>query len=355
MDGFAGLNYHVPTCQPMEKLKNVKISIKWRVIIGIFSMLIVILQSISAEASYGEYSTVTVLFDGKPLKSDAPAMIIDGRTMVPMRAIFEAFGGTVSWVPQAGLIAAHVPIHNRDRQINMSVGGRSFAYIDHPDGDWQYVDFDSPIVDINGRTMVPVRFISETAGASVEWDSLTNTVSIKTEYYGKYDPELCNVSEISPVPCIQSDNPEVMALARKITENAGTDMGKARAVHDWVAQNIEYGFVSAAGVNALEVLHRKKSICIGYSYLTAALLRSVGLPCRVIDGSADGGAHSWNEVLVDGRWVVIDTTWDAGEVDYDNNTFIKNFSTEYFDPDPEYFNKTHNRERVLPAYFNAGL
>ncbi|OPX87206.1 MAG: hypothetical protein A4E53_02584 [Pelotomaculum sp. PtaB.Bin104] len=50
--------------------------------------------------------------------------------------------------------------------------------------------------------------------------------------------------------------------------------------------------------------------------------------------------HAWNEVLIEGRWVTMDTTWDAGGVNQNNN-FVFRFSRKYYDPRPEDFAKDH--------------
>lgn len=57
----------------------------------------------------------------------------------------------------------------------------------------------------------------------------------------------------------------------------------------------------------------KKGICYDYSSLLAALDRSNGIPTKLVKGYAAGvdGYHAWNEVFIDGRWYVIDTTVDA--------------------------------------------
>jgi Uncharacterized protein involved in cytokinesis, contains TGc (transglutaminase/protease-like) domain len=123
-------------------------------------------------------------------------------------------------------------------------------------------------------------------------------------------------------------------------------MEKVLAVHDWVARNITYdveSYLSGSIPNrkASEVLKDKVGVCEHYSVLAAALLRAMNIPAKVIHGYARREAetwqdvrkgdpnHAWNEVFVDGRWLAMDVTWDAGFVK--NNQFVQSFSRKYFD------------------------
>lgn len=59
-----------------------------------------------------------------------------------------------------------------------------------------------------------------------------------------------------------------------------------------------------------------KGICYDYASLFAAMLRSIRIPAKLVKGYASTSPdeyHAWNEVYVDGRWIVIDTTKDAGK------------------------------------------
>lgn len=158
---------------------------------------------------------------------------------------------------------------------------------------------------------------------------------------------------IAPSCDVQSDAPEIVALAESIIQGLQTEMDKAAAIHDWVASNIAYdvdsyfqGTYAQKEWDALTVLRSGKAICAGYSNLTAALNRAAGLESKVVIGDAkvyQAGwtAHAWNEVKVDGRWVAQDTTWDAGSVDFVKKTFTFRPGRKYFNPSPEEFAKDH--------------
>lgn len=155
--------------------------------------------------------------------------------------------------------------------------------------------------------------------------------------------------DLLPSQEVQSDDPEIVALALQITKAAKTNFERLKAIHDWVAENIVYDYSllekMSKGENANKVygeplsakltLKKKSGICQEYSFLTAALLRAIQIPTRVIHGKVTQGEHAWNEAFVDNRWIILDTTWDAGE----------KASGTYFDPPPERF-KDHIRHKV---------
>jgi transglutaminase/protease-like cytokinesis protein 3 len=164
------------------------------------------------------------------------------------------------------------------------------------------------------------------------------------------------LDDIAPSCNIQSDDEEIIQLAQEITQGLQTDMEKTKAIHDWISSNIAYdvdsyfnGTYATKSWDALSVLHSKKGICFGYSNLTAALNRAAGIQAKVVIGQADvfmqgWQDHAWNKVYVDGRWVSMDTTWDAGGVDFSRRTFKFQLKDKYFDPKPEEFAKDHREK-----------
>ncbi len=123
----------------------------------------------------------TVLVDGIQLSFDVPPLIEDGRTLVPLRAIFEALGAEVLWDGKTQTVTALAGA----TQIELTIG-HSTAHINN-----QPHAIDVPATIINGRTLVPLRFVSEALGAKVKWDGSTQTISIATPNAGGdivYDP-----------------------------------------------------------------------------------------------------------------------------------------------------------------------
>ncbi len=115
-----------------------------------------------------ELDVVSVRFDKKFVYSDVPATIIDGRTLVPMRAIFETFGAELAW--DANTATATATLSEKTVQVTEN---NTTAYVDG-----NAVTLDVPAMILDGRFVVPVRFISESFGADVLWDANAKTVYI---------------------------------------------------------------------------------------------------------------------------------------------------------------------------------
>lgn len=118
-----------------------------------------------------ESSDVTVLVDGRQLALDVPPQIRSGRTLVPMRAIFEALGATISWDEQSKTVTAE---RGSDTLV-LTVGSRLVEWR----GSLITVDVAPEIVA--GRTLVPLRFVGQALGVYVAWDGSTRTVRVESE------------------------------------------------------------------------------------------------------------------------------------------------------------------------------
>ena len=119
---------------------------------------------------------ITVQIDGQPIGFDVPPQIMNGRTMVPLRAIFEALGAAVNWNGDTQTVTSEkngVSISLTINEPSMYVNGSAVA-------------LDSPACIVDGRTLVPVRAISEAFGTAVGWDGATSTVAISTS--GNIEP-----------------------------------------------------------------------------------------------------------------------------------------------------------------------
>jgi len=117
-----------------------------------------------------EQQFITVILDNNIITYDVQPQIINGRTMVPLRATFEALGIEVGWDNTTKKITGH----KGEVTIELIVE-QSIAYINN-----NQVILDSPAIIVNGRTLVPIRFIAEAAGAEVQWDNVAKQVLIYT-------------------------------------------------------------------------------------------------------------------------------------------------------------------------------
>lgn len=160
---------------------------------------------------------------------------------------------------------------------------------------------------------------------------------------------------------------EIVTLARKVTRFSYSNYEKILAVHDWVATNIYYDYDSLKDksyikqkIDALSVVHRKRTVCAGFSELTVTLLRAVGVAAVNMDCFAlgEGSYGDWevpanmedeaNHVVTfayaDDRWIMMDVTWDSDN-EYRNGVYGKKsgcgISHQYFDCTLAFFSYTH--------------
>ena len=108
----------------------------------------------------------TAVVDGVQKNLDASAELINGRTMVPLRFVAENFGISIDWNNQTKSITLN------NGSIILQIGSKEAMV------NGSKVALDSSLVIVNGRTLVPVRFVAENLGASVAWDNAARTVSI---------------------------------------------------------------------------------------------------------------------------------------------------------------------------------
>jgi outer membrane protein TolC len=113
---------------------------------------------------------VSVTIDGKVQSYDPAPQIINGRTIVPLRGIFEALGATVNWDETTQIVTATKGSTN----VQLTIG----SYSAEVNGIPSMLDQKPQL--LNGRTMIPLRFVSEALGAVVRWHPENNTIAIYT-------------------------------------------------------------------------------------------------------------------------------------------------------------------------------
>lgn len=110
---------------------------------------------------------ITVILDGEIVVFDiAQPALVNNRTMVPMRKIFEALGATVTWDNTTQTAKAQ----KGDMTVEITIGNN----IMYSNGN--AIEIDSPALLMRSRTYVPVRFVSNALGVKVEWDNVKKIV-----------------------------------------------------------------------------------------------------------------------------------------------------------------------------------
>ena len=185
---------------------------------------------------------------------------------------------------------------------------------------WAFFSYPLKVVKKSGHSMIaPSPYIISNAIKYRSWSSdekhLRDLLRPNSEY--------------------QSQNGEIIRCARSITSNCIFTYSKMLAIHDFVASNIAYdidalrtGQYRHDDNSALSTLRKGRGVCQGYTNLSIALLRSIGIPsmeveCFALGRSTDGGwdnlhnreatsaNHVFTAAYVNHRWCLMDITWDS--------------------------------------------
>jgi len=113
---------------------------------------------------------VRVFVDGDQVQFDQPPIVVGSRVLVPLRGIFEKMGAFVEWNPANRTVRAV----RGTTVVELQIGSRVARVNGNP------ITLDVPAQIVGGRTLVPLRFISESLGARVDYDAPTRTVNIIT-------------------------------------------------------------------------------------------------------------------------------------------------------------------------------
>ncbi|MCL2574175.1 MAG: copper amine oxidase N-terminal domain-containing protein [Defluviitaleaceae bacterium] len=114
---------------------------------------------------------ISVTIDGIAVDFEGqPPTIVDGRTLVPVRGVFEHLGFTVSWEQSTQQV---ILLRNSDlRNVIIFVGRDTFT------ANGAFHELEVPAQIIDGRTMLPIRAVLESVGYEVDWHEATNTVVV---------------------------------------------------------------------------------------------------------------------------------------------------------------------------------
>ncbi len=138
----------------------------------ILSIILVLVLSIFVVPSYANQE-IRVSVDEEYITFDVPPVIINGRTLVPLRAIFEELGVTTVWHSSTRTVTA------KKDSITIELTIDSYEAL----VDGQVVELDVQGTIIDGRTIVPARFIAEALDAKVDWDAANRIVIVTSAEY----------------------------------------------------------------------------------------------------------------------------------------------------------------------------
>lgn len=164
-----------------------------------------------------------------------------------------------------------------------------------PNGEIETVPLDVSNGDFKGQ--IWLRF---GAGKYTVWagnDAYHFDGKIRFEVLNRFADE---VRYLAPSAYVDSDHPEIVELARSLTNGLMTNTEKAKAIHEWVTANVAYDYTAYLNgdrqeiARASEGLAAKEGLCRDYAFLTAAFARAAELPARVVYGQARSNP-GWDE------------------------------------------------------------
>ena len=149
-------------------------------------MLIGSLYGFATPTEVQAAGVITVTVDGRRVNfTDQQPVIIDGRTLVPVRGVFEELGFNVQWqapsnavfIERGHPLSSISPIWD---SIFIVIGESSFIFTGRTSQGNEHISLDVPAQLINDRTMLPIRALVESLGYTADWDANTRTVIIET-------------------------------------------------------------------------------------------------------------------------------------------------------------------------------
>jgi len=172
-----------------------------------------------------------------------------------------------------------------------------------------------------------------------------------------------------------ADLKSVPRLSYQLTQDLETDVEKLRSIFMWITHNIsndntvyernkrkrrqfEHDSVKLIEWNhhirrktIATLLKKKKTVCTGYAYLLKEMCRYAGITSKIVNGFSRTAEteseeiktpnHSWNVVLLNGKWYLCDPTWATGMFDPNTYTFDFEYQEGFFLGKPELFIKNH--------------
>ncbi|WP_096202821.1 copper amine oxidase N-terminal domain-containing protein [Bacillus sp. FJAT-45350] len=151
--------------------------------------LLVVLMMFPMSYSVGAYMPITVYVGDKKLNFNNDPIVRNGVTLVEFRTIFESLGMSVNWDKKSSTVTGK----SGNTTIRFTVGSQ-YAFVNS-----NPVRLDVPSRIMNGRTLVPLRFVGETVGKQVTWDGTTRTIFILDrgyEYHNNVNNDLLTIEQL---------------------------------------------------------------------------------------------------------------------------------------------------------------
>jgi transglutaminase-like putative cysteine protease len=215
----------------------------------------------------------------------------------------------------------HSAAHSNVRFADARALERVTLRITHHKPDKGWPAFQGPSQRIIERT--PVSLIMEISRPEIK-NARSKTAAAENLEAARY---------LKPNQYLQSDDPEVIRLARELAGEEHDPFKAARKLQDWVAGNMTFD-TGIALTPASEAVRNRRGTCGAYAVLLASMARAIGIPSRVAMGyiyaAGIWGSHAWTEVFVENQWIPLDSAGyrpgiaDAGRLQFGSYTLEDN-------------------------------
>ena len=143
-----------------------------------------LIESIKFDETEYDESVIKILVDGERVIPDSDPVIVNDRTLCPIRAVAEKLGYKVDWDGTTRTVT----IKNDLRDIEIKIGEKyikgiitEFSPLHIPSMRHIKEEIDVPAQIINDRTYLPLRAVGEALGCKVDWDEVSRAVVIKSK------------------------------------------------------------------------------------------------------------------------------------------------------------------------------
>lgn len=178
---------------------------------------------------------INVKLNGEAVEfSSQEPVVIEGRTLIPLRGVFEKLGYEIEWDNETKTAV----FKKADTEVKVTVNADSF------DVNGEKVSLDVPAQIVNGSMMLPLRAVGEATGLEVDWDSESKTVSLKSQAETKTEKVTESITENGT----ESKTEDVTEKDSKSSgEKTKTDVKNINEAEDkaFAKEYIEYNMASA--------------------------------------------------------------------------------------------------------------
>ncbi len=286
-------------------------------------------------------------FDPSTLSQQITVVTVEGRERIaigdktePALRIRQRFKGisVLSWVDGSGrTLKEETPtglslVRQREEEAKLLEEGRTLPVDLIAQA---AVPLETPIVNPAGKSFLKIRLSGfQPANFSLSGGRQLlqgDVLEIKREDLNRIRPHRIPIREpslasyLQSTPFLQSDHPQIRALARKVVGGETDGLKAAQRIRKWVYNGLAK--VPTVSIpNALEVLQTRKGDCNEHTVLFNAMARAAGIPAKTVVGVVYlRGAfyyHAWSEIWL-GEWLALDPVLDQFPADVTHIKFLE--------------------------------